>query len=139
MKMKELVLTLALAVSLVPAAARAQVSVSINLGLPAAPVMAEVQPGVQVVEGSNDEVFRHKGWYWCRRGNTWYRARTPQTQFVPVETRRVPAALVQSPEGRYRNWHHADMKGPRGEARGHEKHEAREDRGEARGHHHDDR
>jgi hypothetical protein len=136
MKKKELVLALVLAVSLVPAAARAQVSVSINLGLPAAPVMAEAQPGVQVVEGSNEEIFLHKGWYWCRRGNVWFRARTPQAQFVRVETRRVPVVLVQSPEGRYRNWHHHDMKEPRGEARGHEKHEREE---KAHGHHHDDR
>ncbi len=104
--MKLLLSSLVLASLFGPVAARAQVGVRIDIGLPAAPPLVVVQPGVKVVEGFNEEVFFTNGWYWCRRGDAWYRARTPRSQFVWVEPRRVPVALVRIPEGRYRNWHH---------------------------------
>ena len=95
-----------LAVSAVPA--RAQVGVRIELGLPVAPRLVVVQPGIQVVEGFHEEVFFHRGWYWCRRPDGWYRSRSPQARFEWIERRRVPGGLVGMPEGRYRNWRHEE-------------------------------
>jgi hypothetical protein len=100
-------LSLLLAVAfLAPAAARAQVGVNIQLGLPVAPPMVVVQPGVQVVENYDEEVFFTGGWYWVRRDGRWWRARQPRASFVYVEPRRVPVALVRIPPGQYRHWNH---------------------------------
>ncbi len=126
-------LSLVLLLALSPTLAQAQVNVHIELGLPAAPRLVVVQPGIQVVEGFREEVFFRNGWYWCRRHDGWYRARRPQAHFEWVEVRRVPRALVLVPRGHYRNWHH----NPRGvERRGphsrYEAHHRAEDRREHR-------
>ena len=84
--------------------APAQVDVQIRLGLAAAPPLVVVQPGIQVVENYEDEVFFHSGWYWVRRPPYWYRARAPRAAFVLVEPRHVPAPLVRLPPGQYRHW-----------------------------------
>ncbi len=103
--MKRLTLCLALALFLLPAAARAQVEMSIQIGLPVAPSLVVVQPGVQVVENYDEEVFFVGGWYWCRRGDYWYRARRPRASFAYVEPRYVPSRLVYlPPPGHYRHW-----------------------------------
>ena len=107
-------------------AAQAQVSLHIDIGLPVAPPLVEVQPGVQVVEGFDGEVFFSNGWYWCRRPDGWYRARSPRAPFYFIERRRVPGVLVRMPEGRYRNWHHDNGRheGQRGwEDHGHDHHD----------------
>jgi hypothetical protein len=91
---------------LAPAAARAQVGVNIQLGLPAAPPMVVVQPGVQVVENYDEEVFYTGGWYWVRRDGRWWRARQPRAEFRYVEQRRVPVTIVRVPPGQYRQWNH---------------------------------
>ncbi|WLT32036.1 hypothetical protein [Geothrix sp. PMB-07] len=104
--MKRLALRSALLLALAIAPAQAQVHVQIELGLPVAPPLVVIQPGVQVVEGFDDEVFFHGGWYWCRRHDGWYRARSPRARFGWVEERRVPRLLVEVPRGHYRNWHH---------------------------------
>jgi len=93
---------------LAPAFAHAQVSLHIDIGLPVAPPLVEVQPGIQVVEGYPDEVFFNMGWYWCRRGDGWYRARSPRARFDRVDARFVPIGLTRLPPGHYRNWHHGD-------------------------------
>lgn len=100
--------TLPLALLLIIGAtpASAQVHVQIELGLPIAPPLVVIQPGVQVVEGFGEEVFFHDGWYWCRRQDGWYRARTPRARFGWVEEYRVPRRLVEVPRGHYRNWRH---------------------------------
>jgi hypothetical protein len=156
--MKRLVLLLALVASLAPAAARAQVGVSVNIGLPVAPPLVVVQPGVQIVENYDEEVFFTNGWYWCRRPNGWFRARSPRASFVFVQPRYVPATLVRIPPGQYRHWRreeHPEWAGHhhRGErhewkehrkaerrewkeARKEEKHE-RHGHGEGHGHHRD--
>jgi hypothetical protein len=100
------ILPLAILVSLSPVAARAQVGIRIDIGLPPAPPLVVVQPGIQVVEGFREEVFFHRGWYWCRRPDGWYRARSPRDRFDWIEGRRVPGVLVRMPAGRYRDWHH---------------------------------
>ena len=135
--MKKLISSLALTLTLLPGAARAQVGVNIDIGLPAAPALVVVQPGVQVVEGFREEVFFSGGWYWCRRGDAWYRARSPRAHFAWVEPRRVPVALVRMPAGRYRNWHRAEVKAEHRE-RGQER-AVHEERREAHEHGHDER
>ncbi len=103
---------------------QAQVNIHIELGLPAAPRLVVVQPGIQVVEGFHEEVFFRNGWYWCRRHDGWYRARRPQARFEWVEVRRVPRALVQVPPGHYRNWHHK-RRGPHSRPEAHRRAEDR--------------
>ena len=104
--MNKPMLSLAMLLLLNSTQAPAQVSIHIDLGLPIAPPLVVVQPGIQVVEGFQEEVFFHSGWYWCRRENGWYRARKPQARFERIEARRVPAVLVRVPVGQYRNWRH---------------------------------
>lgn len=123
--MNKLTLPLAALVFLSPAIGQAGVSISLNIGLPPAPQMVVVAPGIQVVEGFQEEVFFRGGWYWCRRPNGWYRSRSPQARFDFIEARRVPGELVRMPEGHYRNWHHEEM---RAAARREEHMERREDR-----------
>lgn len=103
--MNRLSLSLAGLLLLCPAPARAQVRLQIDLGLPLAPPLVEVQPGIQVVEGFREEVFFHGGWYWCRRPDGWYRAGSPRDRFQWVDAHRVPPGLTRMPAGRYRNWH----------------------------------
>jgi hypothetical protein len=106
--MKRLIAFLALGLSIVPFTAQAQVGVHIDLGLPARPQVVEVEPGVRIVEGVPDEVFFSGGWYWCRRGDGWYRSRSPRAHFFWVDPHRVPRAFARTPEGHYRNWRRAD-------------------------------
>ena len=129
--MKKLILSVSLIPWFLPTAAGAQVGVHIDIGLPAAPPLVVVQPGVQVVEGFREEVFFASGWYWCRRPDGWYRARSPRAHFYWVEPRHVPAALVRLPPGRYRNWHRADVRAARREERERER-AVREERREER-------
>lgn len=131
---------------------RAQVRVQIELGLPVAPPLVVIQPGLQVVEGFDDEVFFHGGWYWCRRHDGWYRARSPRARFGWVEERRVPRLLVEVPRGHYRNWHHdrdflhterrreawKEERDERRELRREEREDRREDRERGRGRGHRD-
>jgi len=102
--MKYRLLPLACALAMAPMAAQAQVSLHLDIGLPVAPPLVQVQPGIQVVEGFHDEVFFSAGWYWCRRPDGWYRARGPRASFDWVDRRSVPPGLVRMPAGRYRDW-----------------------------------
>ncbi|HEX7553391.1 MAG TPA: hypothetical protein VF378_07540 [Geothrix sp.] len=104
--MNKPLLAMAFLLSLGATNAGAQVRLRIDLGLPVAPPLVLVQPGVQVVEGFGEEVFFHNGWYWCRRPDGWYRARSPRASFAWIEERRVPGVLVRAPIGHYRNWRH---------------------------------
>ncbi len=135
--MKRLALAFALALSLAPAAASAQVGVHIDVGLPAAPPLVVVQPGIQVVEDWHEEVFYTRGWYWVRRDGYWYRARAPRATFVYVEPRRVPVALVRMPPGHYKHWRKAEAKAERKAWKQHEKAERKawkEERKHGHGH-----
>lgn len=101
-------LLLALAV-VVAGPAAAQVDIRINVPLPtivfeAPPPLVVVQPGVQVVEDSDDEVFFVDGYYWCRRDGRWFRTRTHTGGWVVVEDRVVPRTIVVFPPGQYRKW-----------------------------------
>jgi hypothetical protein len=89
------------AVSAVPAPAEAGVDVHVNIGLPVAPPLVVVQPGISVVEDWDEEVFFVSPYYWVRRGDLWYRARSPRATFRVAPVRVVPVALVRMPPGQY--------------------------------------
>lgn len=100
--------TLALALTLlVSAPAFAQVQVHIDLPrivFPAPPPLVVIEPGIQVVEDNDDEVFFVDNWYWHRRGGHWYRNQRHDGQWVVVEERVVPVRLVKFAPGHYRKW-----------------------------------
>ena len=86
----------------------AQVQVKIDLPtivFPAPPPLVVIQPGVQVVEDNDDEVFFVDNWYWHRRGGRWFRNQTHNGTWVVVEDRFVPGPIVQFQPGHYRRWH----------------------------------
>ena len=130
--MRKLVFLLVLLAAVSGTPAHAQVRLQIDLGLPVAPPLVVIQPGIQVVEGFGEEVFFHRGWYWCRRPDGWYRARSPRARFAWVEGRRVPGPLLRVPMGHYRNWH---REGRPGEhlGLGHDRERREERREERRG------
>ena len=106
--MKTLKLTASLALAgllaaalALPSRSDAAVNVDIHVGLPVAPPMVVVQPGVQVVEDWDEEIYFSSGWYWVRREDAWYRARRPNARFAYVQPRAVPAAIVRLPPGQY--------------------------------------
>ena len=69
-----------------------------------APPMVVVQPGVQVVQDYDEEVFFVDGRYWMRgRDGRWYRANDYRGGWVVTEARVVPAPIVRLPPGRYRH------------------------------------
>jgi hypothetical protein len=93
---------------LIGSASMAQVQVKIDIGLPtivfaAPPPLVVIQPGIQVVEDYDDEVFFVDGYYWCRRDARWFRTKTHQGGWVLVE-RGVPVTLVNLPPGQYKKW-----------------------------------
>jgi hypothetical protein len=133
--MKRIAFLFALALSSLPAAARAQVAVRIQVALPAAPPLVVVEPGVQVVEDHDEEVFYSRGFYWVQRDGVWYRARGPRSSFVYVERRFVPVALVRMPEGHYRHWRREEAREERRDFRQHQRHERRKEHEHGRGHH----
>jgi hypothetical protein len=113
-----------------PRPAVAQLQVSIRLALPPVPRLVVIQPGVQVVEDFDDEVFFHSGVYWVRRDERWYRAPAPHAEYRRVEVRMVPEPLRRLPPGQYRRWK-AGKAMPPGQAK-------KEERGEhGRGDKHD--
>jgi hypothetical protein len=126
--MSKLVLSSMLALALLPAPARPQAAVQleINLGLPPRPPLVVVQPGIQVVENWNEEVFFSGGWYWVRRDGGWYRARSPRATFVWVEPRRVPPGLLWRPPGYYRHFHRDRARAEERAWRDHQRAERRE-------------
>ena len=104
MRHLRLVLAALTVLAALPLPALAQIQVGIRIGLPPIPTLVVIQPGVQVVQDFDDEVFVHDGVYWARRGDRWYRARGPQTEFVVVETRLVPEPVRRLPPGHYRRY-----------------------------------
>lgn len=115
--------------ALLSAPAFAQVQIDVQVALPtitfqAPPPLVVVQPGVQVVEDYDDEVFFVDNWYWVRRGDRWYRAKDHRGGWVVVENRAVPVTIVKLPPGHYRHWkakHDGDDHG-HGEGHGKSKH-----------------
>jgi hypothetical protein len=63
-----------------------------------------VEPGIQVVEDHDDEIFFVDSWYWMRRDGHWFRTRDHRGGWVVAETPGVPAALVRVPRGHYKRY-----------------------------------
>lgn len=108
--MRRILLPAALLLVLGASPASAQIRLKIDLPLPPIPKLVLIQPGIQVVEDFDEEVFFHNGWYWCRRSDGWYRARSPRARFEWVEVRHVPPGLAKMPAGHYRRWHKGDRR-----------------------------
>jgi hypothetical protein len=71
----------------------------------AAPPLIAVEPGVQVVEDADEEVFFVDGYYWHPGANGWwYRTRDYRGGWVAVPARSAPPRLVRLPPGHYRHW-----------------------------------
>lgn len=101
---RKLVLALALAGVATPAHAGAHVWIQMNL--PAVlPPLVVVQPGVQVVQDYDEEIFFSGGFYWVRRDGYWYRAADPRARWYYVPSAAVPVAVARMPPGQYRHWH----------------------------------
>jgi hypothetical protein len=101
--------TLLVLAALVALPAFAQVEVSIQLPsitFSAPPPLVVVEPGVQVVEDNDEEVFFVNESYWVRRGPRWYRAKDHRGGWVVVDGPGVPPSLVRMPEGKYRRYKH---------------------------------
>jgi hypothetical protein len=100
----------------------------------APPPMVVVQPGVQVVEDYDEEVFFTGGWYWHRGPNGWwYRTHSYRGGWVAVPPRHVPGMLVRLPPGHYRHWRaeHEARKEERREAHQWEKEQRHQEKREA--------
>jgi len=76
-----------------------------NIVFPAPPRLVVVEPGIQVVEDNDDEVFFVDNWYWHRRGSRWYRTQSHSGGWVVVEERVVPRRIFGFAPGHYRKWH----------------------------------
>lgn len=95
------------ALALVLALSFGQVEVRIDLPtirFPAPPPLVVIEPGIQVVEDNDDEVFFVDNWYWHRRGDHWFRKQRHDGDWVVVEHRHVPGRIVTFAPGHYRKW-----------------------------------
>jgi hypothetical protein len=111
-----------------PAFAQVQINVQLpTFTFTAPPPLVVVEPGVQVVEDNDEEVFFVDSYYWVRRGPRWYRTRDHRGGWVVVDGPGVPPSLVRLPAGQYRRYKHAVKEERREEKR--EKHEKHEKRG----------
>jgi hypothetical protein len=97
----------AMALLALPAVASAQ-QVVINFGWSAPPPLVVVQPGVQVVENADEEVFFIGGRYWVERGDHWYWSRDHRSHWVVEDRRRVPVFLLNHRRGEYVHWRRAE-------------------------------
>lgn len=83
--------------------------IDINVQLPtvtfnAPPPLVVVEPGVQVVEDYDEEVYFVSDYYWVRRGPRWYRTKDHHGGWVVVDGPGVPPSLVRVPAGKYRRY-----------------------------------
>lgn len=123
--MRTALLAALLAAALSPLPSRADPEVAVRLVLPGVPALVAIGRSIEVVEGHDDEIFYHSGWFWLRRGPRWYQARTPHAAFAPVDVRHVPHLVRSLPEGRYVRYR-ADRKELRREWKEEEHRERRE-------------
>jgi hypothetical protein len=97
----------------------------------APPPLVEVQPGVEVVEDADEEIFFTGGWYWhCSPEGTWFRTRNYRGGWAVAPPRVVPVAVARMPRGEYRHFH--------SDGRAELRHEQREIRREERQQHHEE-
>ena len=86
----------------------AQVQVQIQLPqlvFPAPPPLVVVEPGLQVVEDSDDEVFFVDNYYWHKRDGRWFRAKDHRGGWAVIDAPLVPPLLVRQPGGKFRRFH----------------------------------
>lgn len=132
--MKKLMLAAFAALTLSPAPAPAQVGVQIHVNIPVNPPLVVVQPGIQVVENWDEEVFFTGGFYWVRRDAYWYRATSPRATWVYVEPRHVPPGLVKIPPGHYKHYRKEQAKAERKAWKDQEKAAKKAHKGKGHGH-----
>jgi hypothetical protein len=89
--------------------AQVQIVGGISIQLPvikfeAPPPLVVVEPGIQVVQDYDDEVYFVDGWYWCRRDGNWFRTRDHHGGWVYIEQRGVPVNIVKVPPGKYKHY-----------------------------------
>ena len=148
--MKKTMLAALAALVLSPSPAPAQVGVQIQVNIPVNPPLVVVQPGIQVVENWDEEVFFTGGYYWVRRDAYWYRAPSPRATWVYVEPHRVPPGLVRLPPGHYKHYQKEQAKAEQKAWKEHEKaekkahkdhekaqHKESKGNGQGKGHGHD--
>jgi hypothetical protein len=70
----------------------------------AAPPLVEVEPGVQVVEDNDEEIYFVGGYYWHPVNGVWYRTRSYRGGWVAAPRGAVPARIVHIPPGQYRHY-----------------------------------
>ncbi len=68
------------------------------------PPLIEVEPGIQVVQGFNEEVFYIDGYYWVRRQGRWFRSSQWDGSWAYVQPSFLPRFVVSAPRGYYRHW-----------------------------------
>jgi len=84
-------------------AAQAGVNVNVNIGPP--PIVAAEPPGmvwvpqtqVFFVPDPQLNIFFYSGYYWCPRGDRWYRSRAYNGPWGVVPGRMVPRAVIYMP------------------------------------------
>src|SRR5688572_27995087 len=89
----------------------AQVQVNIQLPairFPTPPPVVVVDPGIQVIEDQDDEIFVVDNIYWTRRDGRWFKSPDHTGKWVIVDGPLVPSHLVKVPPGRYRKYKHAN-------------------------------
>ena len=102
---KSIWLALAVGVS-APAFAQVHVDIALpSIRFAAPPPLVEIEPGVQVVQDNDDEVFFVDGWYWHQRDGHWFRSHDHLGHWAVVEAGIVPPRIVAYHPGTYRNWH----------------------------------
>jgi hypothetical protein len=87
--------------------ALAQVAVTVQLPtirFEAPPPLVVVEPGVQVVQDYDEEVYFVDGWYWCRRDGRWFHTKDHRGGWVVAEERIVPVTIVKMTPGKYRHY-----------------------------------
>lgn len=110
----------------------AQIPVPI-ITFPAPPPLVVIQPGIQVVEDHDEEVFFTDGFYWHRRDGNWFRTKEHNGKWVVVEERIVPRPLVGFRPGTYKRYKHAvkeEMKEEKRERKEERREEKREEKRE---------
>lgn len=137
--MKKLMLAALAALALSPSPAPAQVGVQISVNIPVNPPLVVVQPGIQVVEDWDEEVFFTGGYYWVRRNGYWYRAPSPRATWIYVEPHHVPPGLTRLPPGQYKHYRKAQAKAEKKARKDYQKaqHKESKGKGQGKGHGHD--
>ena len=100
------------------------VGISINLGPP--PIVAPAPPDLVLVPGSNVyfvpggqfDVFFFNGYWWCPRGDRWFRARAYNGPWRFIDRRFVPGPVFHVPHD-YRHIYARERHIPYGEWRRH--------------------